>query len=700
MNEIIASKKSISGLPPPDQFFDWAFQAMREKNWIQAVQRWAVLREAYPKQSGPWIQGAVSLIEAGELDEADKLLKHARILFKDNPNVLIYTSEVAMRKEDWKLADVYLSEARDCYPENELVWIKSALCAELQNDFEKAASFNIEARKRFPGSLGPLVQYAELAMKKKQWEEALSGWQELRTLFPQHPAGYLRAAEAALELGLHEEARKLKGEIIALQQSLSRLPPPDQFFDWAFQAMREKNWLQAAQRWAVLGEFYPNQAGPWIQGASSFLQAGKLNEAEELLKKARKLFLDNPNALIFSSEVAIRKKEWELADAYLFEARKRFPENELVWTRSALCAELQDDLEKAKILYSEARKRFPDSPGPLVEYAELAMKKEQWEKALLRWQELRTFFPKHPAGYMRAAESALKLNLHKEARKLKLTYQYGLEVYGERYSSETVIESRSRSKCLGHFFELLWTKAVFNLKSEIDRNYFGYGWWFLEPLLHMAVYYIVFGVFLQSGGINYSVFLLSGLIPWMWFSKSINSCSGSIASGQHLMNQVGVPAIFFPLVILIQTSLKQLPVMLLLSGFLFLQGLTPNPLWWILAPVVFVQTLLTFACACLVAAIIPFIPDLNYLVPTGLTFLMFLSGIFYDYRAISTVWQEMFLFNPIAFLLKCYREILIDNITPDLQILTLWGFISIVICLLIVLVYNRLRYIYPRIVSE
>lgn len=45
--------------------------------------------------------------------------------------------------------------------------------------------------------------------------------------------------------------------------------------------------------------------------------------------------------------------------------------------------------------------------------------------------------------------------------------------------------------------------------------------------------------------------------------------------------------------------------------------------------------------------------------------LMFGSGIFYDYRTLAIEWQNVFLLNPIAFLLKSYRDILIDGVLPD-----------------------------------
>ena len=166
------------------------------------------------------------------------------------------------------------------------------------------------------------------------------------------------------------------------------------------------------------------------------------------------------------------------------------------------------------------------------------------------------------------------------------------------------------------------------------------------------------------------------------------------------MLQVGVPSIFFPLVMLLQTTIKQLPVFVLLIGFVWLQGYPPGIHWWGLVPIVIVQAILTIVFACAVAAFIPFIRDLSYLVPTGLTFLMFLSGIFYDYKSIAADWQDLFLLNPIAFLLKCYREIFMEGVLPDFITLAWWGLGSTVSCLLLIFAFQRLRYVYPRIVME
>ena len=481
---------------------------------------------------------------------------------------------------------------------------------------------------------------------------------------------------------------------------VTELPSPKEAFDWPQQAIREQNWPEAARRWAVLRKAYPNHPATWLQAANAHIEAGELEEADKLLTYTLEHFRDYPNTLWLSAELAMRREQWEVAEEYLQLARKKAPEYIQTWFKSADIAEHRGDQQLVDSYNEKARLCETDQPTPIIQHAEQAMRTQQWTQALERWAILRSRFPDVPAGYLRAAEAARQLGHSKEARKLTLAQQYGADILADEQLTRSTPKQRGKHANLTHLTELIWFKAIFNLRSEVHRNYLSYGWWVLEPLLHMIVYYVVFGMLLSRGGESFPVFLLTGLVPWMWFMKAVSGSSGSILAGQNLILQVGLPSVIFPLITFLQSTLKQIPVFILLIGFVWLQGYPPNEYWWALLPIILVQALLTIAFACTIAAIIPFVRDLAYLVPTGLTFIMFLSGIFYDYRSLSPEWQDVFLMNPVAFLLKCYREVLMDGLMPDLLTLAWWGLGSTITCLLLLLVYQQLRYIFPRIVLE
>ena len=492
--------------------------------------------------------------------------------------------------------------------------------------------------------------------------------------------------------------------------STTKLPPHELAFKWAWQAVKEKDWEAAAHRWEVLRKAYPEHPATWLQNAITHIEAGDFEHAEYLLSHARQEFPNNPLTLTVSAFLAIRKKEWDVAEGYLQQTRENHPDAVQTWLKSSECAEGMGKLDKATEYSEKACQCNPDLPGPYIQFAELAMRNKQWEQALERWEKIRLLFPKLHVGYTRAADAARHLNRPKEARQLMLAQQYGTDILKdnsqneelqiETLHTENVSKQHNGHTSIARLLNLIWTKAVFNLRSEDHHNYLSYVWWVLEPLIHMAIYYLVFGYLLQRGGEDYPVFLLTGLIPWMWFMKAVSSSSNSIIAGQHLMLQVDLPSIVFPLVSLIQATLKQIPVFILLFAFLWLHDITPDSNWWALFPVITVQILLTIAFASMVAAIVPFMRDLTYIVPTGLTLLMFLSGIFYDYHMVPVEWQSAFLMNPIAFLLQCYRDIFIGNNLPDLLTLGWWGIGSTATCIALVFAYKRLRYVYPRVLME
>ncbi|EGQ8315342.1 ABC transporter permease [Vibrio cholerae] len=248
--------------------------------------------------------------------------------------------------------------------------------------------------------------------------------------------------------------------------------------------------------------------------------------------------------------------------------------------------------------------------------------------------------------------------------------------------------------------ELVWVKASLNLKSEASINYLSYAWWIIEPLLQMAIYYLVFSFLLKQGGSDYVPFLLTGLIPWIWFGRSVSHAQGSIIQGKYLMNQVHVPKIFFPLTFILQDAIKQILVFILLFVFLLMYGYEYDfaLLWFI--PVVLIQLLLIVAFSLSVSLIVPFIRDFSFVVDTGLQIMMFCSGIFFNYRDIPAMESKVFFVNPMAVILSSYRDILMYQTEPNLNLLTYVTVLSLAIIIVCLYAFKKLEYILPRVVQK
>lgn len=252
-----------------------------------------------------------------------------------------------------------------------------------------------------------------------------------------------------------------------------------------------------------------------------------------------------------------------------------------------------------------------------------------------------------------------------------------------------------------HLVEVFLVKLRFNLRSEVSRTYLGYAWWVLEPALLVAALYLVFGVFFSRSTENFVAFLLLGKVPFLWFSKSVMNSANSLRSGRGMMAQVSITKVFFPLLVIFQDLVKQGFVFMLMLVFLVLYGIEPGLQWLYIFFLMIVELLLIIACGLVVAAVTTFVPDFRYLVATGMMILMFGSGIFYDYEAvILPQHREMFLMNPMALLLKNYRQVMMDLQAPDWLPLLAIALVSVVVILIMYRIFQMADNAFARLAAQ
>src|SRR6266849_819492 len=121
----------------------------------------------------------------------------------------------------------------------------------------------------------------------------------------------------------------------------------------------------------------------------------------------------------------------------------------------------------------------------------------------------------------------------------------------------TVIESSSGWRALDlrelwRFRELVFFLALRDVKVRYKQTALGVAWVLLQPLLAMGIFSIVFGSRgLTTDGIPYPLFVVSGLVPWFYFSNATSGASGSIVGNTQLISKVYFPRLAIPLAALV-----------------------------------------------------------------------------------------------------------------------------------------------------
>src|SRR5688572_30639283 len=98
--------------------------------------------------------------------------------------------------------------------------------------------------------------------------------------------------------------------------------------------------------------------------------------------------------------------------------------------------------------------------------------------------------------------------------------------------------------------QLLLDFAWRDLRARYKGSVLGFAWNFLNPLLQLAVYYLLFGVLLevhlldargQPPAYGYAVFLFTGLLPWTFFASSLQGGANVILANANLVKRVRLP---------------------------------------------------------------------------------------------------------------------------------------------------------------
>jgi lipopolysaccharide transport system permease protein len=232
------------------------------------------------------------------------------------------------------------------------------------------------------------------------------------------------------------------------------------------------------------------------------------------------------------------------------------------------------------------------------------------------------------------------------------------------------------------------------LKADASKLTLGYLWWFLEPLLWVAVFYLVFNLILNSGSRqdgDFVLFLACGKFAFLWFSKTVIQASNSIVANQSLIGKINVPKSLFPMAVIQESLYRQSAVYLLLFVVIVSFGYPVSLSWLWLLPVLIVYYLIIVACSFVGACLVCVTRDFGKFIPLAMTFLLFTSGIFWDVRAIGDLRKtELILaLNPIAFMLDAHRQILMYQTMPDFTHLILIGLGAILLIISMVFVMRK-----------
>jgi lipopolysaccharide transport system permease protein len=240
-----------------------------------------------------------------------------------------------------------------------------------------------------------------------------------------------------------------------------------------------------------------------------------------------------------------------------------------------------------------------------------------------------------------------------------------------------------------HFIELLYLLVKKDFCVRYKNSLLGYLWAVANPFAFALVYYVAFKVIMRVEIPNYSIFLLTGIFPWTWFTNSIVLATSSYRNNATLVKRVNLPRAALPLSNVVHEMIHfcfAIPVLILFIKF---TGCEFYISWlWQLPGMIFLQLSMVYPVALLLALANVYVHDVEYLVGIGLSMLFFFTPIVYPSSMVPEVYREYFEMSPLVGLIDNWRNMFLYG-TLDKNSFLYCSLISILVASIAAFFYVR-----------
>lgn len=237
-----------------------------------------------------------------------------------------------------------------------------------------------------------------------------------------------------------------------------------------------------------------------------------------------------------------------------------------------------------------------------------------------------------------------------------------------------------------------------DFKVKYKRSVLGIIWSLLYPVLNMAVLALVFSKMFKfsTPGVNYLVYVLSGLVMFNYFSEASNLSMSSVVANFPLINKIYIPKYIFPLSKCLFIGINFLLTLIPLYIVILLTGTGVNIYHLVLPYAYICLFIFTLGFGLILSTISVFLRDMFYIYGIVLTLWTYLTPIMYDISMISEKLQIIFKLNPLYHYITFIREIILYHRMPSALSFAICGISALVFLIIGLIVFrkNQDKFIY------
>lgn len=253
------------------------------------------------------------------------------------------------------------------------------------------------------------------------------------------------------------------------------------------------------------------------------------------------------------------------------------------------------------------------------------------------------------------------------------------------------LERVDRKHSVGAYLQDLWSRRDFmvvvpraNLRAKNMDTVLGNLWHILNPVLMIGVYFLIFGVILDTsrGVDNFLAFLSIGIFVFSFTSRSAQQGASSIVNNEGLIRSIQFPRAVLPISVVIEQTFAFLPSLLVLFGVALATGEVPVLSWLWFAPLLAVQVAFNMGVAFYFARFTTHFRDTINFLPFLFRLWFYMSGVLFPVKQFvqDDLARLAFDLNPMYAMVTIAREAVFGRGLPEFLTLVVvaWAIVVLV----------------------
>lgn len=247
-------------------------------------------------------------------------------------------------------------------------------------------------------------------------------------------------------------------------------------------------------------------------------------------------------------------------------------------------------------------------------------------------------------------------------------------------------------------YKLLPPLLLRDIKERYAGSVIGVFWTFLQPLLFILLYWLVFAQILRirihtdTGEVPFFAFLLSGLLPWFAFQEGVMRGASSILDKRHVIKKVIFPTELFPLSSVISAFIHNgVGILIFLCGFFIWKGNISIQQISFIMVLLFLQILLTSGLSLLFSALSVYIRDIIQVLGVVFQAIFYMSTILYPITSVPETLKTFIKLNPVTALAEAYHNTILYGRCPEISDMIYLLFFTIGALIVGIYIFRKLK---------